>query len=231
MRIFLWPFRVLGWVIQGLAQRVGMFFALLIIGLPIGSILPFSWAAGENSVMEYFQSWFSNDETTDAVVRIAGFQPLHQHDSVIYQPSDFAHRNDPTQPGKTIGDIACLATVYLMIERVHKNPSARITPEWFDAQANVFRRSGVHPEEAFEVEKVVMELDQERPVILRGRGSSGGPAHYFLAIGYIRSQGVVEKLIALDPWVGREVELEMIDGQFYLPRWPGHRITNLRRTS
>jgi hypothetical protein len=230
LRLFLAPFR---WMIK-VGFILVIFLVIGVILLPTlsdmskrfsGISLPFISRKSER--VQSRQPEATGGGATRETNRLVGFYPLRQTDPSLYEPQEMSEWTYSGEPSRNLGQIACLATVYLMIERSRIQPNAKITPDWFNSEGYVYKKSYVQNEREYKEKTVLEELQAGRPVILWGTGG-GQPTHFLLATGWTKESGELLALLALDPWTGREKILPIQNGYPNLPQWPGHQIRKIR---
>lgn len=159
--------------------------------------------------------------------RLTQYPLLNQLDSGIYDPPSLAKQIDP-EFNTPVKNIACLATVCLMLERGRGNRTAMLRKSSFDSNYNAKTPGYVGASEPFNGEVIAREIRAGRPVVIEG---VGGPlkAHYMLAVGLKPKGGRDYDIEVLDPYHGHRV---LLDGSLVNPRHPNIRdltITGMRR--
>lgn len=147
------------------------------------------------------------------------FPLLSQKDPASYRDANFRLLQDSSLSGpRPVWQLACLATVYTMIERGLGRHDAMIDDWYEDPRQHggdgpgARRPSYVSASQALEIDEVSTALDANRPTILQATGGPLGQ-HFVLVVG-IDGEGDNRKFIALDPW----------PGQATLANAPGRRI-------
>jgi hypothetical protein len=143
-------------------------------------------------------------------VLLTQYPILAQRDQTLYDPAGLAETRywyaGSSQPVK---HLACLATVYLMLERGRGEPDAMITSDSFDATYDAINPGYVEQADiAFSGQRFVSELQAGRPVVLHATGGLLGH-HFLLGIGIRRGPGGSWIGIANDPWFGTRIELDL----------------------
>lgn len=177
-------------------------------------------------------------------VALQGYPLLSQKDASNYRDPTMAAALD-TVPDRSrqvpVGDLACAATVYAIIERGRGNAGAMIDDFYADPRPLGGDGPGAdkRPEyigEETDVDRVAIEtaLGDGRPVILHG---FGGPLaeHFVVAVGLRRGSGSAWSLVAIDPWPGkeqtapgREIEIPFDADPLAHPLLPGVTFTKMR---
>jgi len=141
---------------------------------------------------------------------LAQYPVLSQRDSAIYEPEGLADEQywygGQFQP---VRNLACLATVYLMLRRGRGAAGAMITSASFTAAYDAINPGYVEQADIkFNGERFVNEIRAGRPVVLHAEGGLLGH-HFLLGVGIRRRVDGGWTGIANDPWFGQRVELDL----------------------
>jgi len=141
-------------------------------------------------------------------VRLAGLEALSQLDPRNYRDLGLMRTTDtlPNSDSRTaVANLACAATVYVMIERARGNDSAMVDDFYIDPRKHGGRSPGarrpdyVGADRAIDPALLEAELRAGRPVVLHGFGGPLGK-HFVLAVGWAQDAAGGRHLIVLDPW-------------------------------
>jgi hypothetical protein len=145
-------------------------------------------------------------------VQLSQYPLLSQKDPANYRDPSLLTVQDslPSGVGKaTVPDLACAATVYVMLERGRGNPQAMIDdfypdPRKFNGNSPGAKRPAyVGSDVSIDPQQVIALLKSGQPVVLHG---FGGPLkeHFVLAVGFNTDADGKEILTALDPYSGKD---------------------------
>lgn len=166
--------------------------------------------------------------------RLSQLDPANYNDATVAEAEDIVIVDGVRTPEK-VKNLACLATVYVMISRglLHEDdkyidyyyPDPRKTGGETNGaeQKNLVGRIG--QQVALDVQAVKESLVAGRPTILRGMG---GPLvqHFILATGYVEPPTGPPLIVAHDPWPavgetgGRVILLHVSDEGLKHPNLP-----------
>lgn len=152
---------------------------------------------------------------------------IDQHDSSLYV-DDLHSQDDVTISGKGTGfkvnQVACLAAVYLMIERARKNKNAVIgDSQWTTGVgANLAGFSSISASTRYPYTEVQVtnELDKGNPVIVELYDPDAPKVlqnHYVLVVGYDNDSDERGRATVLDPLNGEVGILNLSSGQYNSP--------------
>ena len=165
--------------------------------------------------------------TTPATeVALAEYPVLAQRDSGLYEPAEFADEIDEAL-AQPVRNLACLATVYLMLRRGRGDADARISADTYNMQDGAVNPGYVDADIAFDGMRVVTEIQASRPVVLHAVGGPLGH-HFLLATGLRQGRDGTWVGEANDPWFGEQVEIDLSDASPVHPQLPGLEITLMR---
>jgi hypothetical protein len=158
---------------------------------------------------------------------LKNFPPLSQHDPGIFSPRELMLEIDPAD-GTRVNEFACLATVYVMLERGLGNKAAVITRNSFTGEWNALATRNVSEYEPIRFSTIKTELAKGVPLIAQGTGG-GIQSHYVLIVGAELQNENVVSLWAHDPNIGEMVPYKITNGKAYHPIWEGHKLYRMRR--
>jgi len=166
----------------------------------------FTWGNGAPTVLVVALVCFSASlQCSVAETVILEFPALSQKNPANYRDRTVLDVPDAigggTQPVK---NLACLATVYTMIERGAGNASAMIDDfypdprEYGNNTAGATRPAYITGDLPYDAQRIIASLSAHLPVVLHGYG---GPLkeHFALIVGYRKDHSATTFLV-LDPW-------------------------------
>lgn len=142
-------------------------------------------------------------------IRFLEFNQLDANDSRLYSSAEWALAPETEERSARV-NWTCLSTVYAIIEHARGNAGYRVGPDTYrDNAGGSVPIAGVRagsdaPIGASSIQTIRSQLSQGNPVILRGFTPTLGQGHYVLAIG-INGAG---NIVAIDPYGGRQIEIE-----------------------
>lgn len=159
-------------------------------------------------------------------VTLEEYPLLAQRDVSLYEPAEFANEVDATL-GVPVKHLACLATVYLMLERGRGTTDAMISSQTFDMDNGAVNPGYVSPDTQLDSLRVVQEIQAGRPVVLHAVGGPLGH-HFVLAVGLRQGRDGSWIVQSNDPWYGERIELGLTDAEPQHPSLEGLRFTMMR---
>ena len=158
--------------------------------------------------------------------RLAEYPVLAQRDSTNYYPTEFADQLDLTV-NEPVRNLACLATVYVMLRRGRGESDAMISAATYDMSDGAINPGFVGADIAFDGLAAAREIREGRPVVLHGLG---GPLdHHFMLLTGVH-QGRDGRWVGEvnDPWTGQRVEIDLSEQDPSHPDLPSVRVTMMR---
>lgn len=141
------------------------------------------------------------------------YLPLGQLDVSIYSPPSLADQLEQPEQ-EPVKNLACLAVVYVMLERGRGNSSAIIDQtRWLPGQGAIHPSYVKTTPTNLSVETLVAEIKSQRPVILESPGSASKLPHFVLAVGFTQINDGVFDIAINDPWRGKRVILRAAQGK------------------
>lgn len=165
-------------------------------------------AVGANTPAARSPASSTPTETED--VLLTQYPVLAQRDRTLYEPAELANERYWYAGGsQPVQNLACLATVYLMLERGRGSSAAKITPASFTEDYDAVNPGYVEEADiGFSGERFINELHSGRPVVLHAQGGLLGH-HFLLGVGIRRRADGDWIGIANDPWLGHWIELDL----------------------
>lgn len=178
-------------------------------------------------------------------VSLSQYPLLSQKDPSIYRDPSLASAMDTSANGKTesVQNLACAATVYVMIERGRGNAKSMVDDFYDDPRkkngngAGATRPTYVGTDEAWSPSVLIEALQANHPVVLHATGGILAD-HFMLAVGLNKDSSGNWQVIVSDPWPGnkrntpgRTVMLPLQPDPPVHPLLSGCTITQLRKIS
>lgn len=160
---------------------------------------------------------------------LAQYPVLSQRDRAIYEPERLADEQywygGQFHP---VRNLACLATVYLMLKRGRGASAAMITSSSFTDVYDAINPGYVEQADIrFNGERFINEIRAGRPVVLHAEGGSLGH-HFLLGVGIRRRGDGGWTGIANDPWFGNRIQLDLSEIAPVHPSLSDTRFTMMR---
>jgi hypothetical protein len=152
-------------------------------------------------------------------VQLVSFPLLSQKEAESYRSSEFMKLEDSlggdTNKSSQVENLACLATVYVMLARGTTNKRAVVEDYYADPRKyngngpGATKPSFVKDETPVNISIVIDSIQRGSPVILHGKG---GPLfdHFILVTGYKRYDSGDIELLANDPWPDASQGLQVV---------------------
>ena len=159
-------------------------------------------------------------------VRLTEYPVLAQRDPAIYSPPEFAEYMDPVEH-EPVRNLACLATVYVMLRRGRGDTDAMISAASYDMDKGAINPGFVGADIEFDGAAAAREVQQGRPVVLHG---VGGPLdHHFMLLTGVRP-GRDDRWVGEvnDPWTGQRVEMDLSEEEPVHPDLPSVSVSMMR---
>ncbi len=145
-------------------------------------------------------------------VLLSGYPALGQLNASNYNPPSFAEMID--YPEKMpVKKLACLATVFVMLERDRGNPSAMIDETFYKLGVGAINPGHVaNRSSEIDFDFLKRSLNSGTPVVLHGVNNRTGLVHFVLAVGYTQQKSGSLEVVINDPWRGERIGLPVESG-------------------
>ena len=178
-------------------------------------------------------------------VSLSQYPLLSQKDPANYRDQSLMSAMDTSANGKkeAVQNLACAATVYVMIERGRGNAKTMVDDFYDDPRKKNGDGNGatkpayVGTDEAWSPTVLIEEMQAKHPVVLHAHGGALAD-HFMLAVGLNKDSSGNWQVIASDPWPGnkhdtpgRTVMLPLQPDPPVHPLLSGCTITQLRKVA
>ena len=145
-------------------------------------------------------------------VLLSKYPPLGQQDALNYDPESLAETLDYPE-NIAVKKLACLATVYVMLERGRGNHSAMIDGTFYRLGVGAIN-PGYVANRSSEIDGDLLKgsLDSGNPIVLQGVNNQNGLVHFVLAVGYKKQKNGSMEVLINDPWRGTRISLPFESG-------------------
>ena len=205
------PTKLMGAILAPFGCLLKLVAGFVIVGIGVVSFLTLQGErshTGSGSVVESPPP--SEPRAAAGSVLLAQYPMLDQRDMMIYEPPSLANEIDSSvNPPQPVRNLACLATVYVMLERGRGASDAMITRRSFTQDYYAINPGYVERADiGFNADRFINELRAGRPVVLHAEGGLLGH-HFLLGVGIQRRPDGGWNGLANDPWFGRRIELDL----------------------